>query len=283
MLHNTPLPIAVTSSITQPGDFLELSLLNAWLDVADAGLVVLDSDNQVVMINASASTMLSLQAAQTIGQPIKRAMANVERWPQVIEWLDHAGSHAQLQVIVRPLEQASGESFKHALLKLSRIQLHGQVWRVLALSDVSDLVNAQQMVEANRRQWQALNAGVVITDATQPDLPIVFVNSTFEAMSGYSAQETLGRNCRFLQGNDTDQSGLQIIRRALIAKTNGYAVLRNYRKDGSLFYNELFISPVRNEAGIVTHFVGIQHMRDERYRDEPGLLGEQAVAKFSAY
>ena len=138
-------------------------------------------------------------------------------------------------------------------------------------------------MEANRRQWQALNAGVVIADATQPDMPIVFVNATFEAISGYSMQETLGRNCRFLQRDDIDQPGLQTLRKALITKTNGYAVLRNYRKDGSLFYNELFISPVRNEAGLVTHFVGIQHLRDEQYRDEPGLLGEQAVAKFGAY
>lgn len=283
MLHDTPLPISVTSSVTQPGDFLELALLNAWLDAADAGLLVLDSDNQVVMINASASALLSLEAAQMIGQPIKRALVNVERWPQVMEWLNHASANAQLQVVVQPLEQAPGQTFKHALLKLSRIVLHGQVWRVLALSDVSALVNAQQSVEANRRQWQALNAGVVIADATQPDLPIVFVNATFEAMSGYSMKETLGRNCRFLQGDDTDQPGLQMLRKAMITKTNGYAVLRNYRKDGSLFYNELFISPVRNEAGMVTHFVGIQHMRDERYRDEPGLLGEQAVAKFSAY
>ena len=218
-----------------------------------------------------------------IGQQIKRALVNVERWPQVIEWLNHAGANAQLQVVVQPLEQAAGQTFKHALLKLSRIGLHGQVWRVLALSDVSALVNAQQSVEANRRQWQALNAGVVIADATQPDMPIVFVNATFEAISGYSMQETLGRNCRFLQRDDIDQPGLQTLRKALITKTNGYAVLRNYRKDGSLFYNELFISPVRNEAGLVTHFVGIQHLRDEQYRDEPGLLGEQAVAKFGAY
>ncbi len=282
MQANTALHIPVSSTITQPGDFLELALLNAWLDAADAGLVVLDADNQVVMTNASAGMLLSMPPDRHMGQPIKSLLANVEQWPHILDWLDLAGAQAQRQIVIRPLDHQLGEPMRHVLLKLRKILAQGQVWRVLALSDVSALVLAQQGVEAHRRQWQALNAGVVIADATQPDMPIVFVNTAFEAMTGYSMQETLGRNCRFMQGNDNDQPGLLTLRRALLAKTNGYAVLRNYRKDGSLFYNELFISPVRNEAGIVTHFVGIQHVRDERYRDEPGLLGEQAIAKFGA-
>lgn len=282
MQQNTSLNIPVASAITQPGDFLELALLNAWLDTADAGLVVLDADKQVVMTNASACHLLSMPAARQMGQPIKSLLANVEQWPHILDWLDLVGANAERQIVIRPLDHQCGQPMRNALLKLRRIQSHGKVWCILALSDVTALVLAQHSVEASRRQWQALNAGVVIADATQPDMPIVFVNSAFEAMTSYSMQETLGRNCRFMQGHDHDQPGLQTLRRALLAKTNSYAVLRNYRKDGSLFYNELFISPVRNEADIVTHFVGIQHVRDERYRDEPGLLGEQAVAKFGA-
>ena len=79
-------------------------------------------------------------------------------------------------------------------------------------------------------------------------------------MSGYSAAEVMGHNCRFLQGTDNDQPGLTAIRTAILTQTNGYARLHNRRKDGSDFVNELFISPVRDETGTVTHFVGIQHL-----------------------
>jgi PAS domain S-box-containing protein len=100
-----------------------------------------------------------------------------------------------------------------------------------------------------------------VSDARLPDMPIVYVNPAFERMSGYTSAEVIGRNCRFLQGDEHHQTGLLAIREAVAHQSNGYAVLRNYRKDGTLFLNELFISAVRDKMGIVTHFVGIQHLR----------------------
>ena len=80
-------------------------------------------------------------------------------------------------------------------------------------------------------------------------------------MSGYPASEVLGRNCRFLQGEHTNQPGISAIRDAIREQTNGYAMLSNRRKDGSMFTNELFISPIRDADGTVTHFLGIQHLQ----------------------
>ena len=100
--------------------------------------------------------------------------------------------------------------------------------------------------------------GIIISDARQPDLPIIFVNPAFERLSGYLAAEIIGRNCRFLQGQDRDQDALDEIRNALPQGQSVTTVLRNYRKDGSLFYNELTISPICDAAGTITHFVGFQ-------------------------
>ncbi|AZI44129.1 PAS domain S-box protein [Deinococcus psychrotolerans] len=101
--------------------------------------------------------------------------------------------------------------------------------------------------------------GVVISDARHPDLPIIFVNPAFERLSGYPAAEIIGRNCRFLQGQDRDQDARREISLALAQGQDVTTVLRNYRKDGTLFYNELTISPIRDVAGTVTHFVGFQN------------------------
>lgn len=248
---------------------IELALLNSWLDAADVGLVVLDDTACAVMINQAAARMLGVQAIEQINQPLARVLAEVQQKQDVLFWALKARAETSKQVVIEPPANELGKRSKvNCLIKLSIHEAAGKFYKILALSDVTELIASHDELAALRRQWQALNAGVVISDATQPDMPIVFVNNVFEQVTGYSAEETLGRNCRFLQRDDKDQPGLLEIRKAILAKSNGYATLRNYRKDGSLFHNELFISPVRNEAGIVTHFVGIQHVRDERYLND---------------
>jgi len=108
----------------------------------------------------------------------------------------------------------------------------------------------------NRAIESSLNA-IIITNAAHPDHAIEYVNPAFERISGYAAREVVGRNCRFLQGNDRNQPALQQIRSALRHHQEGKAVLRNYRKNGTVFWNDLLIAPVRNDHGEVTHFVGI--------------------------
>lgn len=101
------------------------------------------------------------------------------------------------------------------------------------------------------------NSAITIADATEPDLPLVYVNSAFEQITGYAENEILGKNCRFLQGKDTDQEELEILRTALREQKACVVVLRNYRKDGTMFWNELRITPMKDEFGTTTHFVGV--------------------------
>ncbi|WP_161884410.1 PAS domain S-box protein [Deinococcus alpinitundrae] len=110
----------------------------------------------------------------------------------------------------------------------------------------------------------ACTVGIVMTDARQFDHPIVYVNPAFEALSGYAADEILGRNCRFMQGQDHDQPGVQEIRQAMAQQQGLTVTLRNYRKDGTLFYNELTLSPVHDAAGTVTYYFGFQNDVTER-------------------
>jgi len=101
--------------------------------------------------------------------------------------------------------------------------------------------------------------GICITDATGPDNPILYVNPAFERMSGYSAAEVVGQNCRFLQGPDRDQDAVATLRAAIRAGAPCQVVLRNYHKDGTLFWNELYLSPVHDAAGDLIAFIGVQN------------------------
>ena len=118
------------------------------------------------------------------------------------------------------------------------------------------------------RAVTASTNSIVISDPNQPDDPIVYVNPAFERTTGYASEEVLGRNCRFLQREDRDQQALRELKAAIYEGRHCTVVLRNYRKDGSLFWNELSIYPVRDEDGRMTNFVGVQNDVTERIRAE---------------
>ena len=122
--------------------------------------------------------------------------------------------------------------------------------------------------------YQAIAAssnGITISDAGQPDNPLIYVNRSFELMTGYSAEEVLGSNCRFLQGHDGDQPALDEVRAALREERDCFVLLRNYRKDGTPFWNEFRLSPVHDERGRLVNFVGVQNDVTERKHAEEDL------------
>src|ERR671910_2800358 len=123
---------------------------------------------------------------------------------------------------------------------------------------------SEEMRRLLDRAVAASSNGIVITDPRMPDDPIVYVNPAFERISGYPVEEALGHNCRFLQGEDRDQPALDELRSALSEERESRVVLKNYRKDGTPFWNELYVSPVHDEEGRLTNFVGVQNDITER-------------------
>src|SRR4030066_950046 len=108
--------------------------------------------------------------------------------------------------------------------------------------------------------------GIAIIDAQQNGFPLIFVNHGFERLTGYTSAEVVGKNFRVFQASDDHQSGLAVIRSAITKGEGCAATLRNYRKDGSMYWNELSISAVHDDdGGMLTHFIGI-------HRDVPARI-----------
>ncbi|AFL87437.1 PAS domain S-box [Terriglobus roseus DSM 18391] len=138
--------------------------------------------------------------------------------------------------------------------------------------------SALEELNLNRNIFRSVTSGISIANAQLPDMPLMYVNPAFEAMTGYSLEEVEGKNCRFLQNGETDQPGLTLIREALSKQRETVAVLKNYRKDGRLFWNELALSPIRNRDGELTHIVGIQMDVTERVELETALRESEKLA-----
>lgn len=118
--------------------------------------------------------------------------------------------------------------------------------------------------EAERQQ------SVVISDPDRPGNPIIYVSEGFERQTGYPPEETLGRNCKFLQGPKTDPAAVAAIRAALRSKAAITVDLLNYKKDGTPFWNRLRIRPLHDGAGRLLYFAGAQNpIRDDEVRPHP--------------
>ncbi len=118
--------------------------------------------------------------------------------------------------------------------------------------------------------------GLVITDPTLSDNPIIYATPQFEAMTGYRAQDILGQNCRFLHGTGAEQPELAKLRQAIAERTSLQCTLQNFRKDGSPYWNLLTVSPIKNAQGRLTHFIGIQRDVTQAKKTEDQLLQSNA-------
>ncbi|MHB8421454.1 MAG: sensor domain-containing phosphodiesterase [Leptospirales bacterium] len=156
-------------------------------------------------------------------------------------------------------EKTEGDPFTQKdQLILTSLSFHAAI----ALENAAlleELSVSESKLRLFKRSVDRSTASLCIADAMKPDYPLIYINDCFTKLTGYSSEEMLGKNCRLLQGGDRDQEVIGKIRTALENGQTGRFVLRNYRKDGSLFLNELSIFPVHDQDQTITHFLGIQN------------------------
>lgn len=126
---------------------------------------------------------------------------------------------------------------------------------------------------------RATRMPMVITDPQQDDNPIVFCNEAFQKLTGYERDEIIGRNCRFLQGPDSNRDEVARVRDAIEAGTDVSVDLLNYRKNGSTFWNALYLSPVRNDAGEIQYFFASQLDVTERVEQQRAIAEQKGIVE----
>lgn len=217
----------------------------------------LDGEGLVVSANESCEAITGYRHSEMLGQPFAYFLD--------VEDLERVSQHfysAMNGMITRfDLAINNRHGGRHLLDVIALpVRVHHKVVGVHGIAQDVTLSRTQQtQLRTLERSVEASVNGVLIADAKLPDMPIVYANKAFTDMTGYSQEEMIGQNCRILQGLDSDLDAVAKIRRRLSEQRDVNVTLCNYRKDGTLFWNDLYISPVRDNEGSVTHFVGVQH------------------------
>ncbi len=143
--------------------------------------------------------------------------------------------------------------------------------------EIEERKRSEIALRLRNRAIQAASQGILITDPNKKDNPIVYASAGFERITGYSAQEVLGQNCRFLQGKDTDKETIATLKRSIDARKGCAVEVLNYRKDGTPFWNALSLDPVKNSAGELEHYVAVQNDITHRKELEEQLRQSQKM------
>ena len=241
---------------------------------ADA-IVTLDEEGQILSVNSAVEHVFGCPPPEVIGRPIS----------EFIVWSEHPSSQAEQsagRIVVGKGREAVGRKKDGGSLPLevsvSVTRLGNRRLYAAIIRDISERKRIEEVLRIRLRAIEFATNGILITDAQADDNPVIYANPAFEELTGYGAAEALGRNCRFLQGPDTSPASLAVIREAVRRHEECHVTILNYRKDGSRFWNDLHISPVEDDHGNVTHFVGVQTDVTGRIRYEQRLKEAQAQA-----
>ena len=250
------------------------AILNATPDV----LVGLDAQGRIAMCNPALASVFGLQPEEMQGQCISRLVPSLdgpEMQRLTREGLFIRSTNAHVARLETTACRHDGTAFP-AEVSLARVETDTGALYALVLRDLTEQRMAHEMLGLYNRALECTTNGVVIADMRLPNHPIFYANPAFERITGYPLSESIGQNIRMLQGQDLNQPEMAVIDQALAQGEAASVVMRSYRKDGTLFFNELSIAPVRAEDGSTPHVVGVLSDVTERERSRMALAERNA-------
>lgn len=257
------LDCAQTVSMTLGKILAEQSLRESEESLRLAALVY-QSSSEAMVVTDAANTILAINPAftQLTGYPSEEVVGRAMRLMKSGQ--QDAGFYRAMWHSIHTTGQWRGELWnrhKNGHLYAQSLAINtifdasGAVWRRVGLAnDITERKQVEEKLRVSDFALKAISQGVLISG---PDGAILFANDAFVSITGFSRTEILGRNCNFIQGPLTDPLMVVAIRRAMKNGTEFSGVISNYRKDGTLFWNDLSITPVSNAQGLLTHFIGI--------------------------
>ena len=233
------------------------------IETAQEGISILDKDSVYVYVNQKYADLYGYEAREMLGEHCELVYPEGDtafvRDEILATVADEGYWHGESTGL-----RADGTTFPgdHA------VSLAAQGYLVCTVRDMSSQRMRESELYLKTRAMDKASVGISISDPSRDDNPLIYVNEHFEWLTGYDAEEVIGRNCRFLQGADTNPETVSLMREAIDAAEPITVELRNYRKDGTEFWNRVTITPIRDEDDAVTNYLGFQEDITERKRHE---------------
>lgn len=229
----------------------------------------LNPAGEFVQINQAGCDLIDAKEEDILGQHYEMLVVAEDRERTSRHFEETlAGNHQRYEIRIA---NRRGEILQLDILNIPII-VNGQITGVHGQArDRTRERQTEARLRILERSVEASSSGITIADARAPGFPLIYVNPAFERMTGYRAEDMVGANCRILQGPETSRAAIASIRSGLAAMREVHTSLLNYRQDGSSFWNDLYIAPVRNGDEEVTHFIGIQTDISDRVRQEEVL------------
>jgi len=233
--------------------------------------ILLVEDDRIVCANAAAAELLEVNKSGLLNESLERYIPPEEHdaLRTLLESVPSVGTGAT-EFAELCLQTATGRTVE---VTIAGVAAHydGDEVVQLFVRDLTETKRHEQRRRLFSRAVEAAGHGIVVVDAGVDDQPIVYANAEFTRMTGYSLGEVLGRNCRLLQGENTADEPVRRLREAVDAGEHVSVEMLNYRKDGTPFWNEVEIVPIRDTDGTLTHFVGLQQDITDQVRNEQRL------------
>ncbi len=227
----------------------ENALLWTVVEGSGLGAAVIDSDDTILLASPGFSRIVDRTVATLLGRSVVHCagafpvdgMALLRKGERVPSTFSKDGGDFHLEWQGRAATLGDGSPVT-----------------VITVTDRTEQTKLRYTLSQLQGVVEQMSAAVAISDARAPDMPLVYVNRRFLEVTGYAMSDVIGRNCRFLQGTQTDQPAVATLRNAIQASQTCSVILQNFKKDGTPFVNHLHISPVFDDLGLLTYFVGIQ-------------------------
>lgn len=236
-------------------------IFNILLETVSEAVIIVDNHQVIMEVNVSAESIFGYTKKELMGRGLNLLIPS-----------NYHDSHAKYfeEFCQKSKRRKMGGSRDIFGLKksgdiipleveLNPFSIYNKTYVLALVKDISEKKNVEKQLMLKSRALESVNNGIIITDALKKDNPVIYFNSASQKLTGYSSEEILGHNCRKLQGKDKNQKPLKKLRRAITNGESCQVTLRNYKKDGTLFWNDLYIMPVTNNKGVLTNFIGIQN------------------------
>ena len=243
----------------------ELERFKFMTESANDSISLIDAEGQVIYGNPSMCALLGYESEELTNLNVTQINPDRD-----LNWFRDLFDRAAEETIkpYRTVWQTKNGEMVPVEVSMSEFLFKDTRYLCANTRDISEQIVSEKDLHVHHLAIESAQNGIVIADASSEDLPIVYTNPGFLTLTGYEAEEVLGRNCRFLQGEETDAATVKTVQESLKAGKPCHVTLKNYRKDGTEFWNDVQITPVFDADEKLVSFIGIQNDITERIEAE---------------